>query len=224
MCTKLASFNWLSGTRSGLLHILEHGSVPAVALALLPVHLGRRLSPQIHLLPADCIDCSSPEKTDTKNCLRCGISDWLRRLHIDEAESFRTPLDDGRRDPVCYSAYFADIVSSSRHQPTSSTKDELAIRGIANLPITPISSDSTGHRRHPSEACSRFRHDALTSIVLATEAELLLAPAMNGKMWMHPATVANVEILRQRGANFIGPEKGIVACGYEEIGRLWPVD
>jgi phosphopantothenoylcysteine decarboxylase len=41
---------------------------------------------------------------------------------------------------------------------------------------------------------------------------------------MHPATVANVEILRQRGANFIGPEKGIVACGYEGIGRLWPVD
>jgi hypothetical protein len=75
---------------------------------------------------SDCIDCSSLEKTDTKNCLRCGISDWLRRLHIDEAESFRTRLDDGRRDPVCYSAYFADIVSSSRHQPTSSTKDELA--------------------------------------------------------------------------------------------------
>ena len=64
----------------------------------------------------------------------------------------------------------------------------------------------------------------MTSIVLATEAPLLLAPAMNGKMWMHPATVANVEILRQRGANFIGPEKGIVACGYEGIGRLWPVD
>jgi phosphopantothenoylcysteine decarboxylase len=64
----------------------------------------------------------------------------------------------------------------------------------------------------------------LTSIVLATEAQLLLAPAMNGKMWMHPATVANVEILRQRGAYFIGPEKGIVACGYEGIGRLWPVD
>ena len=41
---------------------------------------------------------------------------------------------------------------------------------------------------------------------------------------VHPATVANVEILRQRGANFIGPEKGMLACGYEEIGRLWPVD
>ena len=64
-----------------------------------------------------------------------------------------------------------------------------------------------------------FADDALTSIVLATEAPLLLAPAMNGKMWIHPATVANVEILRQRGADFI-----MLACGYEGIWRLWPVD
>jgi phosphopantothenoylcysteine decarboxylase len=64
-----------------------------------------------------------------------------------------------------------------------------------------------------------FADDALTSIVLATEAPLLLAPAMNGKMWIHPATVANVEILRQRGADFI-----MLACGYEGIWRLWPAD
>jgi phosphopantothenoylcysteine decarboxylase len=69
-----------------------------------------------------------------------------------------------------------------------------------------------------------FADDALTSIVLATEAPLLLAPAMNGKMWLHPATVANVETLRQRGADFVGPEEGMLACGYEGIGRLWPVD
>jgi hypothetical protein len=47
---------------------------------------------------------------------------------------------------------------------------------------------------------------------------------VRGKMWMHPATVAIVEILRQHGADFIGPEKGMLACGYEGIGRLWPVD
>ncbi|MBV9106976.1 MAG: phosphopantothenoylcysteine decarboxylase [Verrucomicrobia bacterium] len=69
-----------------------------------------------------------------------------------------------------------------------------------------------------------FADDALTSIVLATEAPLLLAPAMNGKMWLHPATVANVETLRHRGVDFIGPEEGMLACGYEGIGRLWPVD
>ena len=37
-------------------------------------------------------------------------------------------------------------------------------------------------------------------------------------------TVANVEILRQRGANFMAREKGMFVCGYEGIGRLWPVD
>jgi phosphopantothenoylcysteine decarboxylase len=69
-----------------------------------------------------------------------------------------------------------------------------------------------------------FADDALTSIILATEAPLLIAPAMNGKMWLNAATVANVEALRSRGAEFIGPEEGMLACGYEGIGRLWPVD
>ena len=66
--------------------------------------------------------------------------------------------------------------------------------------------------------------DALTSIVLATEAPLLLAPAMNGRMWMHPATVANVEILRQRGAQFHRPGKGHVSLRLRRNRRLWPVD
>jgi phosphopantothenoylcysteine decarboxylase len=66
--------------------------------------------------------------------------------------------------------------------------------------------------------------DALTSIALATQAPVLIAPAMNGKMWLHPATQQNVATLRARGANFIGPEEGMLACGYEGIGRLWNVD
>lgn len=66
--------------------------------------------------------------------------------------------------------------------------------------------------------------DALTSIALACQAPLVLAPAMNGKMWTHPATQQHVETLRRRGARFIGPEEGLLACGYEGIGRLWPVD
>lgn len=68
--------------------------------------------------------------------------------------------------------------------------------------------------------------DALTCIALALrpETRVLLAPAMNGKMWLHPATQANVALLQARGAIFIGPETGALACGYEGIGRLWPVD
>lgn len=66
--------------------------------------------------------------------------------------------------------------------------------------------------------------DALTCIALATRAPLLVAPAMNGKMWSHPATMRNVEVLRERGAHFTGPDDGILACGYEGAGRLSPVE
>jgi phosphopantothenoylcysteine decarboxylase/phosphopantothenoylcysteine decarboxylase/phosphopantothenate--cysteine ligase len=68
--------------------------------------------------------------------------------------------------------------------------------------------------------------DALSTIALALhpEAKTLVAPAMNGKMWLHPATKANVKLLETRGVQFIGPEKGLLACGYEGIGRLWNVD
>jgi phosphopantothenoylcysteine synthetase/decarboxylase len=68
--------------------------------------------------------------------------------------------------------------------------------------------------------------DALTCIALALNprAKILIAPAMNGKMWQHPATQANVKILEARGAEFIGPDQGALACGYEGIGRLWPVE
>ncbi|OAM88331.1 phosphopantothenoylcysteine decarboxylase [Termitidicoccus mucosus] len=67
-------------------------------------------------------------------------------------------------------------------------------------------------------------HDYLGSMYLVCRAPVLIAPAMNGKMWTHPATVANVATLRSRGVDFIGPEEGMLACGYEGIGRLWPVE
>src|ERR1044071_6152536 len=62
-------------------------------------------------------------------------------------------------------------------------------------------------------------------IELADRANLILiAPAMNGKMWAHPATQANVDLLKSRGVEFIGPEEGMLACGYEGLGRLWKVN
>lgn len=69
-------------------------------------------------------------------------------------------------------------------------------------------------------------NDALSCVALALkpEAHILIAPAMNGKMWAHPATQQNVATLKARGAEFIGPEEGLLSCGYEGLGRLWPVD
>src|ERR1700756_1849016 len=64
----------------------------------------------------------------------------------------------------------------------------------------------------------------LAAIALATRAPILIAPAMNGKMWQHHATQENVEKLKARGIEFIGPEEGMLACGYEGLGRLWKVN
>ena len=69
-------------------------------------------------------------------------------------------------------------------------------------------------------------NDALSCVALAlnSQARILIAPAMNGKMWLHPATQQNVATMKSRGAEFIGPEEGLLSCGYEGLGRLWPVD
>jgi len=68
--------------------------------------------------------------------------------------------------------------------------------------------------------------DALTCIALALnpKARILIAPAMNGKMWLHAATQQNVSVLKSRGVEFIGPDEGLLSCGYEGLGRLWPVE
>lgn len=68
--------------------------------------------------------------------------------------------------------------------------------------------------------------DALGSTYLALPrpTPVLLAPAMNGKMWLHPATQRNVSVLEQDGCRFVGPAEGELACGYRGPGRLAPVD
>ena len=63
--------------------------------------------------------------------------------------------------------------------------------------------------------------NALTSLYLATRAPVLVFPAMNGQMWEHPATQANVRTLEARGHRIIGPEEeGLLACGAQGKGRL----
>lgn len=65
--------------------------------------------------------------------------------------------------------------------------------------------------------------DLLASIYLATQAPVMIAPAMNGKMYQHPATQRNLKILRDRGVQFTDPVVGELACGYEGMGKLAPV-
>src|ERR1700759_4207435 len=62
--------------------------------------------------------------------------------------------------------------------------------------------------------------DLATTVLLATDKPVLAAPAMNVRMWHHPATVANLAQLRQRGVHFVGPNEGPMACNEFGLGRL----
>jgi phosphopantothenoylcysteine decarboxylase/phosphopantothenate--cysteine ligase len=65
-----------------------------------------------------------------------------------------------------------------------------------------------------------FADDLLTTLCLATTAQVTLAPAMNRQMWANPATQANVAILRERGIRLLGPDAGEQACGEVGVGRM----
>ena len=62
--------------------------------------------------------------------------------------------------------------------------------------------------------------DLVSTLCLATTAPLVVAPAMNHRMWLHPATQANLSVLRERGVRVIGPDDGPQACGEFGPGRL----
>ncbi|HEY5659106.1 MAG TPA: bifunctional phosphopantothenoylcysteine decarboxylase/phosphopantothenate--cysteine ligase CoaBC, partial [Myxococcota bacterium] len=80
--------------------------------------------------------------------------------------------------------------------------------------VAPATADILARMAHG------LANDLVTTVVLASRAPLLLAPAMNVNMWRHPATQQNLDTLRQRGARAIGPETGALACGWEGEGRM----
>lgn len=92
--------------------------------------------------------------------------------------------------------------------------------GADLLVVAPASANVIGQFANGLSA------DPLTSIYLALPrtTAVLIAPAMNGKMWLHPATQRNVARLIEDGCQFVGPAVGELACGYEGIGRLAAVE
>ena len=74
------------------------------------------------------------------------------------------------------------------------------------------------------KAANGIADDLLLTTYLATLAPVLIAPAMNTNMLLHPATVKNVELLRERGCMFVEPSEGLLACGDVGRGKLAPVE
>ena len=71
-----------------------------------------------------------------------------------------------------------------------------------------------------AKAAHGIADEMLTSLLLAVDCPVLVAPAMNERMWNHPATQDNVKTLKKRGYRFVDPGKGFLACGHYAKGRL----
>jgi phosphopantothenoylcysteine decarboxylase/phosphopantothenate--cysteine ligase len=93
--------------------------------------------------------------------------------------------------------------------------DHIALADWAEaVVVAPATADLLARMAHG------LADDLATTLLLATRATVLVAPAMNVNMWSHPATRANVETLRGRGVRFVGPDAGFLACGWEGEGRM----
>ncbi|MBS1301260.1 bifunctional phosphopantothenoylcysteine decarboxylase/phosphopantothenate--cysteine ligase CoaBC [Loktanella sp. SALINAS62] len=71
-----------------------------------------------------------------------------------------------------------------------------------------------------AQAATGQARDLATTLLLATDTPVLMAPAMNVRMWQHPATQRNLATLRADGVDFVGPDDGDMACGEFGPGRL----
>jgi len=102
------------------------------------------------------------------------------------------------------------------HEPNiDSAIEHVAVaQSIDALVVVPATADILAH------FAQGIATDFLTTLYLATTAPVVVAPAMNVNMWNHPATQANLEVLRKRGVKVVEPDAGYLACGMVGQGRL----
>jgi phosphopantothenoylcysteine decarboxylase/phosphopantothenate--cysteine ligase len=105
---------------------------------------------------------------------------------------------------------------SEEHEPNlDSAIEHIAVaQSIDALVVAPATADVLAH------FAQGIASDFLTTLYLATAAPVVVAPAMNVNMWNHPATQANLQLLRQRGVKIVEPDAGYLACGMTGPGRL----
>jgi phosphopantothenoylcysteine decarboxylase/phosphopantothenate--cysteine ligase len=126
----------------------------------------------------------------------------------DNAQQFVTPLTlqtlSGR--PVATDTFSLTQESEIGHIRLADTADAIV--------VAPATANMLAKMAHG------IADDLLSTVLLATRAPVVVAPAMNVHMWDHPATAANVATLVGRGIRIVGPATGSLACGYEGAGRV----
>ena len=102
-----------------------------------------------------------------------------------------------------------------RINPNQSPYPHIDPAGKADLVlIAPATADLMARLAHG------LADDLLSTLMLSVRCPVMICPSMNVQMWDHPATQANVKILKGFGHKFLGPESGRLACGMEGAGRM----
>jgi len=109
-----------------------------------------------------------------------------------------------------------DMFAAGNEQPNiDSAVEHIAVaQSIDALLVAPATADVL------AKFAQGIASDFLTTLYLATTAPVVVAPAMNVNMWNHPATQANLEVLKKRGVRVVEPGTGYLACGMTGPGRL----
>ncbi|MFC4598841.1 bifunctional phosphopantothenoylcysteine decarboxylase/phosphopantothenate--cysteine ligase CoaBC [Cohnella hongkongensis] len=137
-----------------------------------------------------------------------GLGAEVRVMMTEGATKFITPLtlQTLTRHPVATDVFDERDAAVVQHIDWADSAD-LAV-------VAPATANMLG------KLANGIADDMLSTTLLATTAPLLLAPAMNVHMWEHPAVIDNVNKLAARGAYFVEPGTGQLACGYVGKGRL----
>ena len=144
--------------------------------------------------------------------------DVIRRLR-EQGASVRCVLTRGGREfvtPLSLQALSEDKVYEDLFSLTAESEmGHIELSRDADLiAVVPASADIL------AKMAQGHADDLASTVLLATDKDVLAAPAMNVRMWQHPATQGNAAILRQRGVHMVGPETGPMACGEYGPGRL----
>lgn len=132
----------------------------------------------------------------------------VKCIMTDHATKFITPLTlrEISQNPVAVSM-FADI-------PEFNVEHIALARWADVFVVAPATANFLG------KAANGIADDMLTTTVMATQAPVLIAPAMNSNMYTNPITQDNIQKLKKFGYQFIEPDSGHLACGTSGIGRL----
>lgn len=149
----------------------------------------------------------------------CDIVSRLKKANIDvhviltdAGAKFITPL---ALESIAHTPVVTDMFN--RSTPWEVEHIALAKRADVFL-IAPASANFLG------KAACGIADDMLTTTILATKAPVLVAPAMNTNMYLHPQVQSNIGTLKARGYTFIEPAAGMLACGDTGVGRLAEID